>query len=153
MNSAATVVEAPEQIMSYADYWKQNNAYGTVSNPDQLMVKFLNLFTGEDKRVKSDYDAYVANINNRNEAKATQSARAFEEYMSSTGYQRAFDDLSKSGINPYMLVNGGVSPSAGSSSSPKASYSKPSLKDDVKTTSGRDIALLVLAVARLIAAL
>ena len=153
MNSAANVSEAPEEIMSYADYWKQNNIYGTTDNPDQLMVKFLNLFTGEDKRVKSDYEAYVANINNRNEAKATQSARAFEEYMSSTSYQRAFNDLIKAGVNPYMLINGGASPSAGSSSSPKASYSKPSLKDDVKTNAGRDIALLVLAVARLIAAL
>lgn len=153
MNSAVPVAEAPEEIMSYTDYWKQNNSYRTTSNPDQLMVKFLNLFTGEDKRVKADYDAYVANVNNRNEAKSTQSARAFEDYMSSTGYQRAFNDLMKAGINPYMLVNGGASPSAGSSSSPKASYSKPSIKDDVKTNAGRDIALLVLAVARLIAAL
>lgn len=153
MNSAVPVAEAPEEIMSYADYWKQNNPYGTAAPPDQFWMKLINFFSGEDKRVKADYDAYVANVTNRNEAKATQSAKAFEEYMSSTAYQRAFKDLEKAGINPYMLVNGGASPSAGSSSSPKASYSHPSIKDDVKSNAGRDIALLVLAVARLIAAL
>ena len=36
-------------------------------------------------------------MNNRNEAKATQSARAWDEYMSNTAYSRAFEDLERAG--------------------------------------------------------
>lgn len=150
MNSAASVSETtPEAIMSYSQF---SNERDLGEAPTHWTAGLADWFTGQYSQLKSDYEAYLQNMNILNEAKATQSARAWEEYMDSTKYQRAFKDLERAGVNPYLLVNGGAAPGVGSSSSPKASYPKASTKDAPKDTKGRDFALILLAVARLAAA-
>lgn len=143
----------PEQAMSFDDYWKENNSYGTTSNPDQLMVKFLNFFTGEDKKVKRDYEAYLQNLNNRNEFNAVQSARAYEKMMDDSKYQRMMKDFEAAGLNPYLLVNnGGVSASSAPSAA-KGDYAINKKSENGNSQSGRNIALLLLAVAKIAASL
>lgn len=143
----------PETAVSFDDYWKDNNRYGTLDNPDQLMVRFLNFFTGEDKRVKREYDAYLQNLNNRNEFKAVQSARAYDKMMDDTKYQRMMKDFEAAGLNPYLLINnGGISASSAPSSS-KGDYAINKKSESGNSQSGRNIALLLLAVARIAAAL
>lgn len=147
------IAAQPEQAMSFDDYWEQNNSYGTSSNPDQLMVKFINMFTGEDKRVKREYEAYLQNLNNRNEFNAVQSARAYDKMMDDSKYQRMMKDFEAAGLNPYLLLNnGGISASSASSSS-KGDYAINRKNDNGNSQSGRNIALLLLAVARIAAAL
>lgn len=147
------IAAQPEQAMSFDDYWKEHNSYGTLSNPDQLMVKFLNMFTGEDKRVKREYETYLQNLNNRNEFNAVQSARAYDKMMDDTKVQRMMKDYEAAGLNPYLLINnGGVSVSSAPSSS-KGDYAINRKNDNGNSQSGRNIALLLLAVARIAAAL
>lgn len=166
MNSAAVVNNAPEVIqpeqsnmMSYPEFWEKHNMYGTISPDDQLMVRIMNFFTGEGKRVRDEYanyqENYLNNLNARNEAKAVQSARAWDEFMSNTAYTRSFKDLENAGVNPYLLLNSGATPAAsvGSSSKPDYSYSKPSHSQTQSNNKGRDLALIMLAIARIVAAL
>ena len=57
-------------------------------------------------------------------------------------------------VNPYLLLNNGSSPSTllDQSSKPSYSYSKPGTKDSQSNTGkGRDLALLMLAIARIAA--
>ena len=153
MNSAAqtAAVEQPEEVVDFNTFYKENGFTGTQIDPNNMLSKIANWFIGDVDSAKKMYESYLNNVNIRNEARATQSARAWEEYMDSTKYQRAFQDLEKAGLNPYLLVNGGQSLAAGSSSSPKASYSKPSIKDEQKSTGVRDFALILLGIARLLA--
>lgn len=46
----------------------------------------------------------------------TQSALAYDMYMSNTSYQRAVDDLRSAGLNPYLVMSGGNGASGGSMS-------------------------------------
>ena len=152
VSSAAQASEAyePEQIMSWSEFAKNN---GLNDTPDHWQSNIADFFTGIKGKLKSEYESYLQNVNNRNEAKAVQSARAWEEYMSSTAYSRAFKDLERSGINPYLLLNSGSAPATSTGSSSKASYSASSMKETKSNTKGRDFALILLAIARLAAAL
>lgn len=174
-NSASQASEVvlpaqPGPMMSYDEYWQKNNSYGTISPDNQFWIKFLNFFTGEDKKQRGNYDAYVQNyqqayenyvadVNRYYEDKAVQSARAWDEKMSSSQYSRTFEDLQKAGLNPYMLLSSGSVSPAGYGSPAKASYdprkavSRHSLQNATSDNKGRDFALVLLAVARLIAAL
>lgn len=166
MNSAAVVNNAPAVIqpeqsnmMSYPEYWEKHNIYGTASPDDQFFVRIMNWFTGEGKRVRDEYanyqENYLNNLNARNEAKAVQSARAWDEFMSNTAYSRSFKDLENVGVNPYLLLNSGATPAAsvGSSSKPDYSYSKPSHSQTKTSEKGRNLALIMLAVAKIAAML
>ena len=174
-NSASQEADAnlpvePSPMMSYDEYWQRNNIYGATDSQDQFWIKFLNFFTGEDKKQQRNYDAYVQNyqqayenyvadLNRYYEDKAVQSARSWDEKMSSSQYSRTFEDLQKAGLNPYMLLASGSLSPAGYGSPAKASYdprkaiSRKGLKDDTSDKKGRDFALVLLAIARLIAAL
>lgn len=149
--SAYSVAEQPEQAIDFNTFYRQNNFTGADIDPNNILSKIGNFFVGDVDSAKKQYEAYLSNLNIRNEAKATQSARAWEEYMDSTRYQRAFNDLKAAGINPYMLVNNGAAPAAGSSSSPKASYSKPGVEKSESKVQARDFALILLALARIAA--
>lgn len=161
MNSALDVstTEAPEQIMSKDEFWqatKQNqDGWGfDGTHYNDWFYNFAKFFgEGQTRDFESKYEAYVNDVNNRNEARATQSARAYDEFMENTKYQRTFEDLKRVGINPYLLVNGGATPAVGSANVTKASYSRPGLKEAKSNASGRDFALILLAIARLAAAL
>lgn len=146
--SQASDAYAPEQVISWSDFAKQNN-FG--STPDHWQFHIADFFTGERGKLKNQYDAYLQNVNIRNEAKAVQSARAWDEYMSNTAYSRAFEDLKRSGINPYLLLNNGAAPSTSVGSASKASYSAKSMQEAKSNSKGRDLALILLAIARLAA--
>lgn len=164
MNSASQVssvpVEvAPEVALSKDEYWQQKYA-GQKIGPGVYLPKHygganwdIGKFFGvqQIKAFDSEYEAYLNNLNNRNEAKATQSARAWDEYMSNTAYSRAFEDLQRAGINPYMIVNQGSTPSTATGSSSKASYSAKSTQEAKTNNKGRDLALLLFAIARIAA--
>lgn len=163
MNSAAqtAAVEAPETVLSKDQYYQQwmRQQHPTWSASDigsynDFTYKFAKFF-GDPSRSKfdSEYEAYLNNVNNRNESKAVQSARAFDEYMSNTAYSRAFKDLEKAGVNPYLLLNSGSAPATSVGSASKGSYSAKSTKETQSNTKGRDFALILLAIARLAAAL
>lgn len=159
MNSAANVSEGavamPEQAMSFHDWHMQNYGSKGYLDPDSFVGRLSNFFDGIGTRERQEYQTYLDNMNNRNEARATQSARAWDEYMSNSAYSRAFADLERAGVNPYLLLNSGSSPSTsvGAASKPSYSYSKPSIKDSSGSGKGRDFALILLAIARLAAAL
>ena len=83
MNSASVVNEVPEQVLSKDEYWQQNYAGkldGVMKNPahyNDWNYKIAKFFGANDvSRFESEYESYLNNINNRNEAKAVQSARA-----------------------------------------------------------------------------
>lgn len=152
---ATGVDYTPTQVEDWNSFYNRRGAedhkgWSNVS-PNHWLTDFDNFFTGNKAKYKAEYEKYLTDIANQNEYKATQSARAWEEYMASTQYQRAVKDLEKAGLNPWLAVQSGVS-GEGSSSSAKSEYK---YKHDEKssTTKGRDIALMLLASARLIAAL
>lgn len=159
MNSAANVsdgaVAMPEQAISFHDWHMQNYASKGYIDPDTFVGRLANFFDGIGTRERQEYQTYLDNINNRNEARAVQSARAWEAAMSNSSYSRAFEDLDRYGVNPYILLNSGSSPSTavGSSSKPSYSFSKPGVKGTSSNNSGRNLALLMLAIARIAAAL
>lgn len=159
--SQASTIEAPEVVLSKDDYYQQymRREHPTWSARDigsynDANFKFAKFF-GDPSRNKfeSEYEAYLQNVNNRNEAKAVQSARSWDEYMSNTAYSRAFADLDRSGINPYLLLNSGSSPATSVGSASKGSYSQKSMQETKSNNRGRDFALILLAIARLAAAM
>lgn len=146
---ATGVDYTPTNVMSYQEYNDSvqpgRNLYGA---PDMDVL-------ANDLRHKyrDEYNAYLTNVANENEYKATQSARAWEEYMQGSQYQRAVKDLEKAGLNPWLAIqNGGVS-GAGTSSSAKGDYKKGDSNTRTEGgLKGRDIALMLLATAKVVAA-
>lgn len=163
MNSAASVpenidVSTPEPVIDWHTFYNNfgREKYGgkwKEMDPDFWLTKLINTTHGTIEEARSAYQAYLDNINNRNEAKAVQSARAWDEYMSNTAYSRAFKDLENAGVNPYILLNSGSTPSTsvGSAAKPSYQYSKPGTKNASGSSGkGRDIALTILAIAKII---
>lgn len=148
----------PETVLSKDEYWQQNYAGkmdGILKNPDHyndINYKIAKFFGSADtNKFESEYEAYLDNVNNRNERFATQSARAYDKMMDDTKYQRMFKDFEKAGLNPYLLVNNG-SFSATAPSSSKANYEAKKAAQKQRD-GGRNLALILLAVARVAAAL
>lgn len=154
----AYIAAQPEQAMSKDEYWQQfkaENYSGVVHPPkhyNDVNYKIAKFFgSGPENRFEDAYEAYLRNLNNANEFKAAQSARDWEKMMDDTKYQRMFKDFEAAGLNPYLLVNNG-SFSASAPSGAKASY-KYDQQSHKETDKGRNAALIVLALARLAAAL
>lgn len=133
----------------YGDAWN-----GHEQSPDHWTQKINNFFTGDADRAKHMYDAYLTNLKNRNEFLSQQSARAYDKMMDDTKYQRMMKDFEAAGLNPYLLINsGGVSASSAPSGA-KANYDVHSrAQKNSNGNSGRNFALILLAVARIAAAL
>lgn len=74
---------------------------------------------GANHAAESAASAYNAEIQNKFNADEAQKNRDFQEFMSSTAYQRMMQDAKKAGINPYYLVQhgSGESSTAGSAAS------------------------------------
>lgn len=150
-NSAFGVAQ-PEEAQTFEQWFSDNYPGMNGGNPYGYDNVF---FQGFYKNVKNQYDTYLANLENRNESIATQAANQWAAQREDTYYQRAIRDLEKAGINPYILVNEGSIGSSSASSATKASYNSPRGNDKSFKTgeSGRNVALLLLAAARLVAAL
>lgn len=179
--SSDAVPVRPSDLLSKDEYWQQyknrSDFYGKQGNilvaPEHygdLNYKIAKFFgSGAENSFDEAYEAYKANwendynnylndLNNYYEDKAVQSARAWDEYMSSSQYQRTFSDLEKAGVNPYMLVSSGSVSPASYNSSAKADYAKrkassgnSAKSDSSGSRTGRDLALILLALARLLA--
>lgn len=150
-SSADSYINAqPEQAMSFND-WKDQSVYRLLDT-DSLTGKISNFFVGMGDRAKRDYQTYLDNLDRRNEFISQQSARGFDKMMDDTKYQRMMKDFQAAGLNPYLLVNSGGISASSSPSGAKADYGKSTGLSKNKTgESGRNIALLLLAVARIAA--
>lgn len=159
LSSVDSYIDAqPEEVMDFNTFYNTygRGKYGNSWNdadPDHWTAKFANFFTGDVNKARNLYDAYLTNVNNRNEFKSAQSARAWDKMMDDTKYQRQMKDIAAAGLNPYLLVNnGGISASAAPTGA-KADYEKVSRRKQEKSDNGRNVALLVLALAKVAAAL
>lgn len=151
VNSVDSYINAqPEQAMSLQEYWQSHGGTQDITDPQN---KFANLFTGKVDKIKNEYDTYLRNLSDRNEFRAAQSARQYEKMMDDTKYQRMMKDFEAAGLNPFLLVNNGGISASSAPSGAKADYSKDGRKEQQKTDNGRNIALLLIAFARVAAAL
>lgn len=149
LNSVDSYLNAePEKVMSWSEF---TNSKGLGDSPDHWTSKLADWFTGQWGKARNEYDAYLTNVNNRNAWIAAQSANAYDKMMDDTKYQRMMKDFENAGLNPYLLINNGSlsAPAAPSSSRPSYGITQ---RDQVKSSKGRDFALVLLAVARLCAA-
>lgn len=75
-------------------------------------------------QAEQDFNANQAQITREYNAEQAQLQRDFEERMSNTAYQRAFDDMKKSGLNPYLMYSqGGASTPTGSTAQAQSATS------------------------------
>lgn len=138
-----------------------NDPFDSVSMPSYSHVDYGGMHTGEsfgDKisdalgftNYKADYQEYLNEQNREYERASVLSARAWDEYMDSTKYQRAFQDLKKAGANPWLLLqNGGVSAGTTGRSEAGGSARAESHKKD-KSSVFKDAALTLLATAKIL---
>lgn len=106
---------------------------------------------GVNHAAESAAAVYNAEIQNKFNSDEAQKNRDFQEYMSSTAYQRMMADAKKAGINPYYLVNGGSSGSSSPSGSSASSSGSPNFGSSGNKNVMGNLAASALAIAKLIA--
>lgn len=106
---------------------------------------------GVNHAAESAAAVYNAEIQNKFNSDEAQKNRDFQEYMSSTAYQRMMQDAKKAGINPYYLVNGGSSGSSSPSGSSASSSGSPNFGSSGNKNVMGNLAASALAIAKLIA--
>lgn len=93
----------------WADFWKGFTTWPKLLNPNDSSVG------------RKGYQDYVDDFYNkqeiRNAAIAENRQRAYETEMSNTAYQRAYQDIKATGLNPAMLLNSAFGPASVPSSS------------------------------------
>lgn len=157
------IAAQPEQAMSMDEYWQEYKkqfydkpGYATKApeHYNDLNYKIAKFFGhGAENSFESAYEAYLNNLNNRNEYLATQSARQWDKMMDDSKIQRSMKDYEAAGLNPYLLINSGSVGGGSAPTSSKSDYKSTHKKDDEKTNKTRDVALLILALSRVAAAL
>lgn len=146
-NSVDSYINAqPESVMSMDEFWHANG--GNDESFYSPGNQFLGWLTGFTNKYKSEYEAYLTNMKNKNEFIGTQSANAYSKMMDDTKYQRMMRDLQKAGLNPYLLINNNGISASSSPSAAKANYDTHQMKKaesssgDAKKIAGATAALL-----------
>lgn len=109
--------------------------------------------TGQNKAAEDAAAAYNSALSNKFNADEAQKNRNFEEYMSSTAYQRMMADAKKAGINPYYLIQGGSSGSSSQAGSAASSAGSPSSKGSKEPDALGNLAATAVAIAKIAALL
>lgn len=153
-NSVESYINAqPEQAMSYGEFYAQQPGSIT-SDYNNLFVRIGDWLSGHGKKTQDAYQNYLDNLDRRNEFAAVQSARQYEKMMDDTKYQRMMKDFEAAGLNPYLMINNGGISASSAPSAAKGDYARRGKgMSDNKSESGRNIALLLVACARLAATL
>lgn len=124
---------------SYQQYLKEN---GQLQQND-VFAKIANWFTGA-------YDANSAAWEQKYNEYQLKKQREYEEYMSSSQYQRAIKDLQAAGFtNPYAVLAQGLSGGSNASMNSSANSYSDSNKSSKKGNAGTS----ALAIAKIIAIL
>lgn len=141
------VINGASTSMSYAtsqDFGAKYDALG----------RFGSWFSGGNERAERAADAYNANVTNRFNASEAEKNRRFEEYMSSTAYQRMMADAKKAGINPYYLVQNSSGSSSPAGSAASSSYNFGSSRSPKKGSNALgNLATTAIAIAKIAALL
>lgn len=127
------------------------DVYGYNYSTDPLS-QLGSLFMGDSNgRIKREYETYKANWSNYQNAKAIEEQRAYDAMREDTAYQRMVKDLKAAGLNPWLAVQSSL---GGVSTNPSSSKKYEAPKETAKNSNvGRNIALMLLASAKLVAAL
>lgn len=103
-------LQIPQSSTSMTDFMSSGYEQGLAGDPlNPLPIEdygigadISNWFTGNYDKMKDLYQNYYLNY-----------IMGYNERLDNTRYQRAFKDLEKAGLNPYLLVTGGSASPAG----------------------------------------
>lgn len=95
------------------DWQRAEQSANNAMYRDLFVQSELNKFTADENQRARDFNSLEA-----------QKDRDWQEYMSSSSYQRVVEDLKRAGLNPILAYdNGGASTPSGSSASSSPSVS------------------------------
>lgn len=132
MDLTANSAMSANAPMTYENY--VNNVYGPQTDSwnkgYNLLERFGNWFDGSADKSRDAYNAYLVQNNREYELGKINDARAWDEYMDSTKYQRMAKDLQAAGLNPAAVIMSGIGAS-GQPSSPTGNYSSGSAAERI----------------------
>lgn len=116
VNSASSAYALDPSKYSIGDFstWAESQGYN--DHMYSWTDNVGNAVTGYRNRLEAEYNEKQNLLNKQYEQDSLASARAWEEYLDSTKYQRASKDLEDAGLNKWLAVQSGVSGSGTSSS-------------------------------------
>lgn len=115
---------------------------------NSFLGKIADFFTGIPSAQRERYNVWLANNQREYEQQQINDARAYQEYMDSSKYQRMSKDLKAAGLNPWLAVQNGVGNATVSPGS--SSYSTSAYKSSSgKSSSGDKLGSVVTSAMRL----